>query len=418
MAELHQYTPDSFTAYRARISLGFGPDDYFSEHGEIVLNWPYKDCVLEGGQTKEQTFREEKFFHPILSAAEINCLFEPKIFTNWKRHNSHGTSDLKLLKSNDNLLIKGNNLVVLHSLRPRFAGKVKLIYIDVPFNTGKDIFHYNDNFTHSTWLTFMKNRLEIARELLAEDGSIFLHVDWHECHYLKVLCDEIFGRDNFINEIIWCYTGPSSPKMAQLNRKHDTILWYSKTPDDYIFNKDAIRVPYSDPHQSMRKTLTNDTWTKEDEARMRARGRIPDDWWDDIPVAARAKIDGVRRTGYSTEKPYKLLDRILLMASNEGDLVLDFFAGSGTTLYSAARLNRHFIGVEQLSGVYRMMEKRLEAVGNFVSCELMPNPEFAASETSDAEKVDENLRYLNYADLDQLNFVIDEDKAHNVAFYS
>lgn len=413
MTKLREHIPDSFTAYRARIGLGSGPEDYFSEHGEIVLNWPYKDCVLEGGQTKEQTSPTEKFFHSVLSANEINRLFEPKVFTNWQRHNSHGDHDLKTLKPNDNLLIKGNNLVVLHSLRPRFAEKVKLIYIDVPFNTGKDIFHYNDNFTHSTWLTFMKNRLEIARELLSEDGSIFIHVDWHECHYLKVLCDEIFGRDNFINEIIWCYTGPSSPKMAQLNRKHDTILWYSKTPDHYIFNKDAIRVPYADPHQSMRKTLTNDTWTKEDEARMRARGRIPDDWWNDIPVAARAKVDGVRRTGYSTEKPYKLLDRIILMASNEGDLVLDFFAGSGTTLYSAARLNRHFVGVEQLPGAYRMMKNRVAEVGNFVACELMQNPDFV-----DAEKVDENLRYVNYADLEDLNYISDEDKAHNAAFYS
>lgn len=396
----HEFLPNSSTSYSAKIGLGTSPNDFLSSHSEIVLNWPYKDCLLEGGQEKELEKRDERFYNPIAAPDEVATLLAPKVLTHWCRFNSHGEHDLKILKPDDNLLIKGNNLLVLHSLKFRFAGKIKLIYIDVPFNTGKDIFSYNDTFKHSTWLTFMKNRLEVAKQLLAPDGTIFVHADWHEVHYLKVLCDELFGRENLINEIIWCYTGPGSPHMQQLNRKHDTILWYAKNPESYTFNKDAVRVPYADPHQSMRKVLSDgNTWTKEDEANMRSRGRIPDDWWDDIPVAVRAKVDGVKRTGYNTEKPYKLLDRIITMASNPNDWVLDFFAGSGTTLYSAARLNRHFIGIEQMRGAYQLMQNRLKVTGNFVSCCL----------ARDAEN-----HYINYPTIEPIS---DEDQKFNDDFY-
>lgn len=400
MNTYHEFLPDSPTNYPAKIGLGTSPTDFLNSRSEVVLNWPYKDCLLEGGQEKELEKRDEAFYHPITTLDKISTLLAPKVFTDWRRYNSHGEHELKILKPDDNFIIKGNNLLVLYSLKFRFAGKIKLIYIDVPFNTGKDIFSYNDTFKHSTWLTFMKNRLEIAKQLLAPDGTIFIHADWHEVHYLKIICDELFGRDNLINEIIWCYTGPGSPHMQQLNRKHDTILWYAKTPENYTFNKDAVRVPYADPHQSMRKVLSDgSTWTKEDEANMRSRGRIPDDWWDDIPVAVRAKIDGVKRTGYNTEKPYKLLDRIITMASNPGDWVLDFFAGSGTTLYSAARLERHFIGVEQMRGAYQLILNRIKTTGNFISCSLM----------RDAEG-----HYINYPATEPIS---DDDQKLNNAFY-
>lgn len=371
MDNLDQFLPASYTAYRSKIGLGTAPQQFLSERGEVVLNWPYKDAVLEGRQTKEHTPQDEKFYHEILAAEEISCLFEPKVFTNWQRHNREGAQPAQRLQSNDNLVLRGNNLLILHSLKPRFAGKIRLIYIDVPFNTGNDSFCYNDRFTHSTWLTFVKNRLEVAKDLLTADGSIFVHADWHEVHYLKVLLDELFGRDNFINEIIWCYTGPGSPQLNHLNRKHDTILWYAKDSTNYLFNKDAVRVPYSSTHQSMRKSLSDsDGWTDADVSRMRERGRIPDDWWSDIAVAARIPVDGKKRTGYTTEKPVKLLERIIKMSSNPGDIVLDFFAGSGTTPYAAANLGRQFIAIEQLGGAYRLMTERLAGVASFVTCEL------------------------------------------------
>lgn len=142
--------------------------------------------------------------------------------------------------------MKGNNLLALHSLKEKYAGKVKLIYIDPPFNTEGDSFEYNDYFNHSTWLTFMKNRLEIAHTLLDSDGLIYIHLDFNEVHYLKILADEIFGRKNFLNEIIWCYQERETSKRF-FNRKHDSILFYAKDKEtDYTFNNELIREKYSE----------------------------------------------------------------------------------------------------------------------------------------------------------------------------
>lgn len=402
------------TDYSTKIGLGAHDGRFLLANHDIVLNWPYKDCVLEGKQTKESVKGEEVFYHQTLAAEEIGNLLEPKALTNWQYHQlgnkdqNEGIPESITIK--DNLIIKGNNLIALYSLRPRYAGRVKLIYIDVPFNTGDDSFCYNDNFTHSTWLTFMKNRLEVARDFLTDDGSIFIHADWHEVHYLKVLCDEILGRENFINEIIWCYTGPGSPGMQQLNRKHDTILWYAKDPDNFTFNKDAVRVPYTSTYQSMRKSLNaGDGWTEEDVARMREKGRVPDDWWSDIAVAARIAIDGKKRTGYTTEKPVKLMERIIKMASNPSELVLDFFAGSGTTPYVAAQLGRQFIAVEQLNGAHRIMLQRLEGEANFFSCTL----EHKVPDNS----TDESSLYVNYSDINQCE-LSEIDKKLNASFYA
>lgn len=405
--------PKSHTDYLNKIGLGADDKSFLLANHDVVLNWPYKDCVLEGNQTKESVKGEEVFYHQTIAAKEIGDLLEPKVFTNWQYHPLGDKNEVAIpetIGEKDNLIIKGNNLIALHSLRPRYASKVKLIYIDVPFNTGDDSFYYNDNFTHSTWLTFVKNRLEVAREFLTDDGSIFIHADWHEVHYLKVLCDEIFGRENFINEIIWCYTGPGSPGMQQLNRKHDTILWYAKDPDNFTFNKDAVRVPYTSTYQSMRKSLNaGDGWTDEDVARMREKGRVPDDWWSDIAVAARVPIDGKKRTGYTTEKPVKLMERIIKMASNPGDIILDFFAGSGTTPYIAVQLGRQFIAVEQLNGAHRIMLQRLEGEANFISCML--------EHGTQNNPADEKSLYINYSEIDKHD-VSDTDKKLNTIFYA
>ena len=461
-----EFLPDSYTAFEQKIGLASG-GTMLRNDDRVVLNWPYKDCILEGGQTKEDAKRNEVFFNEILAPDEINTLLEDKVFTNWKRYNKDGEHELDELRPTDNLIIRGNNFIVLHSLKKRFAGKVKLIYIDVPFNTGGDSFGYNDKFSHSTWLTFMKNRLEIAKQLLSDDGTIFVHADWHETHYEKVLLDEIFGRDNLINEIIWCYTGPGSPKMQQLNRKHDTIFWYAKNAGQYTFNKDDIRVPYTDPNQSFRKAFDSagEGWTEDDLKALRERGRVPDDWWDDIAVAARSRVDGVKRTGYLTEKPPKLMDRIIKMASNEGDIVLDFFAGSGTTLYSAANLNRQYIGVEQLADTQDLMIKRMSSISNFVYCNIKNDANKFREKVQAADEkkmdglldevlhssflsyridaknhniklgdfhklsladkkhvlldlIDNNTLYLNYSEIDDATYKIsDEDKKHNKAFY-
>lgn len=205
------------------------------DRSEVVLNFPFKDCILEGGQRKEdgldtyfeydekeqrytekKSKRREVFYNEVLAHDEIDSLFSPKAFCNAKRYEPGKSSLCKKLNRDaelnkkrglsedtitDNLIIKGNNLLALHSLKEEFAGKVKLIYIDPPYNTGNDSFAYNDNFNHSSWLTFMKNRLEIARELLKENGAIFVQCDDNEQAYLKLLMDDVFGRENSISII-------------------------------------------------------------------------------------------------------------------------------------------------------------------------------------------------------------------------
>ena len=160
--------------------------------------WPYKDCILEGGKSCEEQKRNEIFFNELLAQDEITQLLEPKVLTNAKHFTLNSENTIQKFNRNeqgtitDNLLIKGNNLLALHSLKKEFSGKVKLIYIDPPFNTGKDEFKYNDRFNHSTWLTFIKNRLEIAKRLLSKDGIIFVHVGNEEASYVQILLDEIF----------------------------------------------------------------------------------------------------------------------------------------------------------------------------------------------------------------------------------
>lgn len=223
-----EFLPDSFTAYKTKIGLASG-DKYLSENKDVVLNFPYKDCVLEGGQTKDDAKRQEIFFNETLAPTEINRLLDDKVLTNFKRYDKDGEHAVKELSDTDNFIIKGNNLIALHSLKKRFAGKVKLIYIDPPYNTGNDSFGYNDSFNHSTWLTFMKNRLEIAYKLLKDDGVIFVQCDYNEDSYLRILMDEIFDRENYITTIAIKSNSISGNKTQH---KEKTILK----------NKDSIHV--------------------------------------------------------------------------------------------------------------------------------------------------------------------------------
>lgn len=192
-----RFLPDSYTSFKNKIGLTTDEGDFMAESREVVLSWPYKDCVLEGGQTKEEAKRNEVFWNEILAPDEINRLTEPKVLTNFKKFDADGEHKVESISKADNLIIKGNNLLALHSLKKTYAGQVKLIYIDPPYNTGSDSFKYNDAFNHSSWLTFMKNRLEIAWKLLKEDGVIFVQCDDNEHAYLKALMDNIFGIENF-----------------------------------------------------------------------------------------------------------------------------------------------------------------------------------------------------------------------------
>ncbi len=199
--DLKNFLPSSYTSFRNKIGLS-DDNEYLKENNNIILSFPYKDCVLIGGQVKDETnlSKKEHFLNKILAPEEIDVLLEPKVFDNVKRIGIEETN-VEQLNPKDNLIIRGNNLLALHSIKNNFMGKIKLIYIDPPYNTGNDSFSYNDNFKHSTWLTFMKNRLEVARELLRNDGSIFISIDHNELGYLLVLMDEIFGREHLRNII-------------------------------------------------------------------------------------------------------------------------------------------------------------------------------------------------------------------------
>lgn len=395
--EQKNYLNDSYTAFKNKVGLTID-GKYLKQRNEVALVWPFKDCVLEGGQSREEDKREEIFFNETLAQDEITQLLEPKVLTNAKKYSVDGESQLNSFNRNsegtitDNLIIKGNNLLALHSLKEEFAGKVKLIYIDPPYNTGGDSFHYNDYFNHSTWLTFMKNRLEIAKDLLSSDGSILVQADWNEIHYCKVLLDSIFDRESFRNEIIWAYHGPGSPKMKQYNRKHDSILWYSKSKDNWIFNGNDVRMT-SEVHvggfNNEMSSEVSDEYTN--------KGKIPEDWWEigrdkeefvsemsrlydeylcvnnkdwwKVAVAARIRVDGKKRSGYLTEKPYKLIERFIKAHSNENDIILDFFAGSGTTGFMSNELNRQFILVEQLDNTHNLLRDRFNEI-SYIYLEL------------------------------------------------
>jgi len=229
---------NSYTKYRNIIGLRLG-NQLLKERSEVVIDWPYKDCILRGGMTKEDQKRKEVFFNNILAQDEIDRLLDPKVLVNWKRYGNDGGKNLESLRRDEdgiireNLVIKGNNLIAIETLKEQFYGGVKVIYIDPPYNTGKDDFGYNDKFNHSSWMTFMKNRLEAAKDLLTPDGAIFIQINDIEHSYLKVLCDEVFDRDNYHTSIIVQMSYLSGVKMSHKEKKlpkiKEYILFYTKS---------------------------------------------------------------------------------------------------------------------------------------------------------------------------------------------
>ncbi|NUQ85813.1 MAG: site-specific DNA-methyltransferase [Anaerolineales bacterium] len=255
-------------------------------------------------------------------------------------------------------LILGDNLSVMAALLPEYEGRIHLIYADPPFFTnrkfkarigrGEDsrkpgqwklVEGYHDDWTNlDEYLDFLYQRLELMRRLLASNGTLYLHLDWHADAYARLILDELFGAENFLNEIIWAYHGPS-PIRSAFNRKHDTILSYVKGRD-YTFNADAVREPYNQNTVNTFKSSPKAGFGKMPDL---ARGKVPEDWWY-FPVVARLHNE---RTGYPTQKPVALLERIVLASSNPGDLVADFFCGSGTTPFVSAKLGRRFIACDE-----------------------------------------------------------------------
>ena len=280
--------------------------------------------------------------------------------------NGRGYPDLRT----GNRLILGDNLCVMSALLPDYEGKINLIYADPPFFTnrryparigrGEDSRKpaewqmaegYHDHWDGlDTYLDFLYQRLAIMYRLLTPNGTLYLHLDWHADSYARLLLDEIFGSDHFLNEIIWTYHGPSPIRRA-FNRKHDTILAYVKN-DKYIFNVDAVREPYN---ENTVKTFNASPKAGFGKVPDLERGKVPEDWWY-FPVIARLHTE---RTGYPTQKPVALLERILQASSNPGDMVADFFCGSGTTPFVASKNGRLFIACDETFRALHTTRSRL-----------------------------------------------------------
>ena len=506
-----EFLPDSYTAFKNKIGLMTDDGRYMARSQEVVLAWPYKDCVLEGGQEDADDKRYEVFHNEVLGQDEIDRLLDPKVFINFKRFDADGEHELDELDPKDNLIIKGNNLLVLHSLKKRFARKVKLIYIDPPYNTNSDSFQYNDSFRESTWLTFMKNRLEVARELLREDGSIIVQISDKMVSKLRILMDEIFGTSNFINKISVRTRSPSGFKTVNLGvfESAEYLLLYGRNKQlckyktqyeetsydpNYCFvilNRDdppekwtyeridkviAEEMSFSSVQKAKRK-LGKHVFNEKmaDYALKNARSvfrftEINDDAgavtrqakelslsnpnrvfvverenyddriilngkevtfyskkvkmidgeyrptkiltniWTDIAWEGIAKEGGV--TLNRGKKPERLLRRLIDMVTEPGDIVLDFFMGTGTTCAVAHKMRRQYIGIEQLdygknsavvrlqnvingdpTGVSRFVEWK--GGGAFVYCELKELNEKFVQRITDAEDTHELLEIWN-----------------------
>jgi len=497
-----QFLPDSYTAFKNKIGLT-AEDEYLSEKKEVVLSWPYKDCVLEGGMTKEDQKRDEIFWNEILAPDEISRLLDHKVFTNAKRIDKKGEHPLghseakpkNLFRTDengdikDNLIIKGNNLLALHSLKKRFAGKIKLIYIDPPYNTGgsAETFTYNNSFNHSTWLTFMKNRLEVANDFLRKDGFIAIAIDHNELFYIGVLLDEVFGRDNRLG-IVSIAHKPGGVQFSKFfSTSNDFMIVYANNYlrtnfnsvciDEEIrqkFNKEDDKGLYReekfmrdfDPDATKEKkpnywypiyvsddlgelsltkkegnievlpissTQRKVTWNQKKETflenykngeiyakkeggkikivrKVRESQPIKTLWTDKRYDATSHGTKLLKKTmgyksGFSYPKSiYTVLDSLKIMTS-KNDIILDFFAGSGTTGHAVLELNkedggnRRFILVEQLQEHINVCNERIKKVvkklggDDFVYLELMKwNENFV--EKIQKAKIKEELKKL------------------------
>lgn len=492
--ESKEFLPDSYTAYTNKIGLTHN-SSFISQTNDVVLDFPYKDCVLEGGQDKDDQKRSEIFYNETIASDEISRMLAPKVFTNAKRYTAVSKNDIGgaeksisveeetgiTFNDNDNLIIKGNNLIALASLLKRYEGKVKCIYIDPPYNTQNDSFNYNDSFNHSTWLTFMKNRLELARRLLREDGTIWISCDDHESHYLKVLTDDIFNRDNFIDEIVWQRAYAPINLKKTLSRSHDVILVYAKNLDpNFTLNKlprsAEANARYKNPDNDPRGVWQSDnlsvgpavesniyeittpsgrkvmppkgrSWvlSKERFAEFVADNRI---WFGEdgnntprikrflsevkdgvvaMTLWTRDEVgdsqEGKREIKafhfnsiFDTPKQERLIERILTLATKEGDLVFDSFVGSGTTAAVAHKMGRRYIGVEQMDYIQDITVERLKKVlegeqggiskaqnwhggGSFVYCELKEDANTLITAIQNAtEDTIESVKASIYAD--------------------
>lgn len=502
-----QFLGGSYTMFKNKIGLANENGRFVSESREVVLSCPYKDCMLEGGQTKEDAKRNEVFWNETLAPDEVNRLTEPKVFSNFKRYDKEGEHQVDHLSDNDNLIIKGNNLLALHSLKKKYAGQVKLIYIDPPYYFRKklstDTFKYNSNFHLSTWLTFMRDRLECAKHLLAPSGTIWIHMGDEGMHYLKLVADQVFGINHFIGTLPRRTRNGKSDVPFNFSQDFDWLLVYTNVEESQAVMGRAVERKYYTTEdypgkpwrladltkQTTAKERENSfftmvdpktgkeyppsekrTWciTKETFDSHYKRGYIvfPDDY-DFLKITkpysrkfkyedeANGKLSSIisdcqiqqflksllydckneignneindlfGRDEFDYAKPENLIKIIMEAVTNEGDLVMDFFSGSGTTVAVAHKLGRKYIGCEQIDHQIELTVNRLNEVicgeqggvsksigwqggGSFVYCELSKANGKFADEIENAETTGQLMDIWNRMKAtDYLNYKVD-----------
>ncbi len=367
------------------------PDKYrfllFEDKREIELVWNGKTSEVCNIVLPFQTI--EHVDEPRAEKPEDSAL-QADLFTTDARG--------RQLKGWTNKLIWGDNKLILSSLKNgplreeiEAQGGLKLIYIDPPFDVGADfsmdIEIGDDTFIkkpnileeiayRDTWgrgadsfIAMIYERLVLMRGLLAEDGSIYVHCDWRVTALIRSVLDELFGGDHFRNEIIWTFTGPGSPNMRQFNRKHNTVWWFSKDKDRWIFNDNDIRVTHNEKTADNFKSGLEGSGFRADTFKL-PDGKIPESWWE-MAIAQRFPVDGVKRVGYPTEKPWALLERIIRASSSAGDIVADFFCGSGTMAVVAEKLGRKWIASDLGKFAIHTTRKRMIGVQRELKAEGM-----------------------------------------------
>ncbi len=456
--EQKNYLKDSYTSFKNKIGLTID-GKFLNQRNEVALVWPYKDCVLEGGQSREEDKRKEIFFNEVLAQDEINQLFEPKVLTYARRYSINGEKVLDTFNRNsegtitDNLIVKGNNLLALHTLKEEFAGKVKLIYIDPPYNTGSDSFGYNDNFNRSTWLTFMKNRIESAKKLLSPSGIFLVQCSFHQFAYLKVLMNDVFEKHlcdfniqvrhpdraltgdkefNDVMEYILIFSNDSNKKMP-FKEELKTVDEYvydikiiegevpteiqcgNKLVEIFLPNQYLVEVVKANKNGLKKISIRGSIREKNSSGRFFVKYleklseypsetifKVPDmgddaesfryfysspkgkkngGYYQGMPTSSditkkqysnfynfEKEYNNVSKQGSvefrNGKKPEELLNFILELFANQGDIVLDYHLGSGTTAAVCHKIKRQYVGLEQMQNQINLSIERLNNVVN------------------------------------------------------
>ena len=475
MLEVDEYWSNSYTRYTNKIGLA-ADNRYLDETTDVVLNFPYKDGILKAGMTKDDVSREdaeESFLNEIVAREEIDVLLDKKILKNAKKYDKNGSSPVSEIKDTNNLIIKGNNLLALHSLKKRFSGKIKSIIVDPPYYFKKtkssDAFNYNSNFKLSTWLVFMKNRLDVAKELLSDEGLCIIIVGEEGYAQLKLLADNIFGGDKYIGTISW-RKSDNQANIGEFAKVTDYILIYKKSSGKLnklpLTDKARKEYRYSDENGHFRRQillhktrgkynyeLTTPTgkklygpWMKEKEEIERldnlgkiywtrggqeqpygklylqdSEGQIPNDFWDNSFGTNQRGAEEIRELFrgdrlFDFPKPERLIYNLIKISSEEGDIVLDFFMGSGTTQAVAHKMNRQYIGIEQMDYIETVSIERLKKVIDGEQGGISQDVAWSGGGSFIyAELMDKNATFidavLNSKHSDELKAIFDDMKA-------